>query len=152
MRFSVNCTSTSPKAATRPVCSQSRRGDIAGMASSTAPAASISSRTIRSAFFKRPQPQRQIRVGPGHHLVDQSGAEHQHVAGDFRPFGRFFHRGDQRAGPEHGRDQGSEVRVQENSRLRFRSIARGDHPIDRTVIVGEFDSPGKGRSGMMNAE
>ena len=49
-----------------------------------------------------PQAQRQVGVGPGHHLVDQAGAEHEHVAGDFRPFGRFFHRGDEGLGPEHG--------------------------------------------------
>ena len=88
---------------------------MAGRASSTAPAASISSRTIRSAFRKRPEPERQIGVGPGHHLVDQSGAEHEDVAGDFRPFGRFFHRGDERAGPVHGEGSGVSGRGSELS-------------------------------------
>ena len=46
--------------------------------------------------------QREVRVGPGHHLADQSGPQHQDVAGDLRPFGRFFHRGNERLGPAHG--------------------------------------------------
>ena len=55
-------------------------------------------------LLQGPQSQRQVGIGPGHDLVDQSGAEHEDMAGDFRPFGRFFHRGDERAGPEHGRE------------------------------------------------
>ena len=53
-------------------------------------------------LFQRPPSQRQIGIGPGHHLVDQARPEHEDVAGDFRPFGRFLHGGDQRAGPVHG--------------------------------------------------
>ena len=55
-------------------------------------------------LLQGPQAQRQVGIRPGHDLVDQSGAEHEDMAGDFRPFGRFFHRGDQRAGPEHGKE------------------------------------------------
>ena len=53
---------------------------------------------------QRPQAQGQIDVCPGHHLRHQSGAEHEDVAGDFRPFGRFLHRGNKRLGPEHGEE------------------------------------------------
>ena len=49
------------------------------------------------------QSQRQVGIGPGHDLANQPGAEHEDMAGDFRPFGRFFHRRDERAGPKHGK-------------------------------------------------
>ena len=53
-------------------------------------------------LLQRPQAQRQIGIGPGHHLVDQPRAEHEDMAGNLRPFGRFFHGGNERAGPVHG--------------------------------------------------
>ena len=77
-------------------------GVKAGMSSSTAPARVhfLADDLLRLA--QRPQAQGQIGVGPGHHLRHQAGAEHEDVAGDFRPFGRFLHRGNERVGPEHG--------------------------------------------------
>ena len=56
----------------------------------------------RFGLAKGSQSQRQIGVGACHDLIDQACAQHQDVAGDFRPFGRFLHGRDQGLGPKHG--------------------------------------------------
>ena len=114
-RRTANWISTSPKAATRPVCSQRPSGRQGGHEQLDGPGGVHSSADDLLGLLQGPQPQRQIGVGPGHDLVDQPGAEHEDVAGDFRPFGRFLHRGDERAGPEH--ERGSPVRVGKTSIL-----------------------------------
>ena len=98
--------STSPKACTRPGLLPERNRRQGGHEQFDGPGGVHFLADDPLGLAQRTQAQGQIGIGPGHHLVDQPGAEHEDVAGDFRPFGRFLHRGNERVGPKHGSDGG----------------------------------------------
>ena len=91
-RCTLNWISTLPNASTRPVRSHRSIGVQGRHEQFDRPGAVHFLADDPLGLAQRPQPQRQVGVGPGHQLADQPGAQHQHVAGDLRPFGRFLHR------------------------------------------------------------
>ena len=74
-------------------------------------------------LLERPQSQRQIRVGSRHELPDQTGSQHQLMAGDFRIGRDFLHGRNERLRPAHGRllSRGTRMRREFSS-----AVARGE--------------------------